>query len=81
MKLSLARERQLKKQLARLDQLIDAHVAARAELTAKAERLQQVRGVGRVSEVDPESWTGRIVNPNSEPRSQCPRSDVSTVPI
>lgn len=48
-KLSLARERQLKKQLARLDQLIDAHVAARPALTAKAERLQQVRGVGRVS--------------------------------
>jgi hypothetical protein len=31
--------------------------------------------------VDPESWTGRIVNPNSEERSQCPRSDVSTVLI
>jgi hypothetical protein len=32
-------------------------------------------------EVVPESWTGRIVNPNSEQRSQCQRSDVSTVPI
>jgi hypothetical protein len=32
-------------------------------------------------EVDPKSWTGRIVNPNSEQRSQCQRSDVCTVPI
>lgn len=48
-KLSLARERQLEKQLAALDGLIDAHLAARVDLAAKAERLQQVAGVGRVS--------------------------------
>jgi transposase len=48
-KLSHARQRQLEKQLAGLDALLDAHVAAHAELTAKAERLQQVAGVGRVS--------------------------------
>ncbi len=48
-KLSHARTRQLEKQLAQLDALLDAHVAAHAELTAKAERLQQVAGVGRVS--------------------------------
>ncbi len=48
-KLSHARTKQLEKQLAQLDALLDAHVAARAELTAKAERLQQVAGVGRVS--------------------------------
>jgi peptidoglycan/LPS O-acetylase OafA/YrhL len=34
-----------------------------------------------ITEVDPESWTGRIVNPESEKRSPCPRNDVSTVPI
>ena len=33
------------------------------------------------SEVVPESWTGRIVNPESETRSPCPRNDVSTVLI
>ncbi len=32
------------------------------------------------TEVDPENWTQRIVNPKSEERSQCPRNDVSTVP-
>ena len=48
-KLSHARQKQLEKQLATLDALLDAHIAARAELTAKAERLQQVAGVGRVS--------------------------------
>ena len=32
-------------------------------------------------EVVPESWTGRIVNPESAIRSLCPRNDVSTVPI
>jgi transposase len=48
-KLSHARQRQLEKQLAALDALLDAHVAAHAELVAKAERLQQVAGVGRVS--------------------------------
>ena len=48
-KLSLARTKQVEKQLAQLDALLDAHVAARAALTAKAERLQQVAGVGRVS--------------------------------
>jgi transposase len=48
-KLSHARQKQLEKQLATLDTLLDAHVTAHAELTAKAERLQQVAGVGRVS--------------------------------
>jgi len=48
-KLSLARERQLNKQLTTLDALIAEHIAARTTLTAQAERLQQVRGVGRVS--------------------------------
>lgn len=48
-KLSLARTKQVEKQLAQLDALLDAHVAARAALTAKAQRLQQVAGVGRVS--------------------------------
>ena len=48
-KLSQARQRQLEKQLAALDALIDAHLAARTALAAKAERLQQVAGVGRVS--------------------------------
>lgn len=47
--LSHARTRQLEKQLATLDQLLAAHIAARPELTARAARLQQVRGVGRVS--------------------------------
>jgi len=47
--LSLARQKQLEKQLAKLDGLLDAHTASRPELTAKAERLQQVSGVGRVS--------------------------------
>src|SRR6185436_5996754 len=49
LKLSHARQKQLEKQLADLDRLIDAQIAARAELVAKAERLQQVAGVGRVS--------------------------------
>jgi transposase len=48
-KLSHARQKQLEKQLATLDALLDAHIAASAELIAKAERLQQVAGVGRVS--------------------------------
>lgn len=48
-KLSRVRQRQLEKQLAQLDALLDAHTAARPELTAKAQRLQQVSGVGRVS--------------------------------
>jgi transposase len=48
-KLSHARQKQLEKQLAELDRLIDAHIATHAELFAKAERLQQVSGVGRVS--------------------------------
>lgn len=49
LKLSSLRQKQLTKQLAELDRLIDAHIAAHAELVAKAERLQQVAGVGRVS--------------------------------
>jgi transposase len=48
-KLSQARQRQLEKQLAELDRLIDEHIAADAALRAKTERLQQVDGVGRVS--------------------------------
>jgi len=49
LKLSTARQRQLEAQLAKLDALIDAHVAADTALAAKAERLQGVCGVGRVS--------------------------------
>ena len=49
LKMSHARQRQLERQLAKLDALIDAHVATRADLTAKSGRLQQVSGVGRVS--------------------------------
>lgn len=49
LKLSHARQRHLEKQLASLDALIDAHVAAQADLAAKTERLQQVCGVGRVT--------------------------------
>jgi len=49
LKLSHARQRHLEKQLATLDALIDAHVAAQADLAAKTERLQQVSGVGRVT--------------------------------
>lgn len=48
-KLSHARQKQVEKQLAQIDALLDAHVTAHAELIAKAERLQQVSGVGRVS--------------------------------
>lgn len=48
-KLSHARQKQLERQLATLDAMIDAHIAAHAELVAKAQRLQQVAGVGRVS--------------------------------
>lgn len=48
-KLSQVRQKQLEKQLTELDRLIDTHIATRAELTAKAGRLQQVAGVGRVS--------------------------------
>jgi transposase len=49
LKLSHARQRQLERQLAKLDALIDAHVAAQAALAAKSARLQQVSGVGRVT--------------------------------
>ena len=49
LKLSAARLRQLETQLAKLDKLIDAHVAADVALAAKAERLQGVCGVGRVT--------------------------------
>lgn len=49
LKLSRARTRQLEKQLAQIDALIAAHLAADAALRAKSERLQQVQGVGRVS--------------------------------
>ena len=49
LKLSRAREQQLEKQLAILDALIAAHLARDPALRAKAERLQQVAGVGRVS--------------------------------
>ena len=48
-KLSQARQKQLEKQLAQLDRLIDEHIAADAALQTKAGRLQQVTGVGRVS--------------------------------
>lgn len=49
LKLSRTRQRQLEKQLAELDRLIDAHIATRTDLAAKAARLQEVAGVGRVS--------------------------------
>lgn len=49
LKLSKARQRLLEKQLAQLDRSIDEHIAADAALQAKADRLQQVAGVGRVS--------------------------------
>jgi transposase len=49
LKLSHARHRQLERQLATLDALIDAHVAAQAALATKSERLQQVAGVDRVT--------------------------------
>ncbi len=41
----------------------------------------ELRSLKSQVEVDPKSWTGRIVNPNSEQRSQCQRNDVCTVPI
>lgn len=47
--LSLARHKQLEKQLAQLDALIAGHIAADVTLRAKSARLQQVQGVGRVS--------------------------------
>ena len=50
-KLSDARQRQLEKQLAKLDALLDAHLAADAKLSAKAERISEVSGVGRVSKL------------------------------
>lgn len=48
-KLSHLRQKQLEKQLAEVDRLLDRHVQQHSELTAKAERLQQVAGVGRVT--------------------------------
>jgi transposase len=48
-KLADARQRQLEKQLAKLDVLLDAHVASNTKLAAKAERLSAVAGVGRVT--------------------------------
>ncbi|HVU24617.1 MAG TPA: IS110 family transposase [Opitutus sp.] len=49
LKLSHARRKQLEKQLAELDRLLDVKIAADAALAAKAERLTQVDGVGRVT--------------------------------
>jgi transposase len=48
-KLAAARQRQLEKQLCKLDALLDAHLAADAKLAAQAERLKAVSGVGPVS--------------------------------
>jgi transposase len=48
-KLADARQRQLEKQLAQLDALLDTYVAADAKLSAKATRLSAVSGVGRVT--------------------------------
>src|SRR5207237_8171297 len=48
-RLATARQRQLKKQLAQLDALLDAQVAADAALAHKANRLTAVAGIGRVS--------------------------------
>lgn len=47
--LAAARRHQLEKQLATLDTLLAAHIAADALLAAKAERLQAVTGIGPVS--------------------------------
>jgi hypothetical protein len=44
-------------------------------------RATRVDPIVALSEVVPESWTGRIVNPKTEERSTCQRNDVSTVPI
>lgn len=49
LKLSKARQKQLERQLAELDVLIDEHVAADQQLAARSARLQQVVGVGRIS--------------------------------
>lgn len=49
LKLSHQRQKQLEKQLAQLDALIDAHLLSRPQIGARAERLQQVAGVGRVT--------------------------------
>lgn len=49
LKLSLARQKLLEKQLATLDALIADHIQADAALATKSQRLQQVQGVGRVS--------------------------------
>lgn len=51
LKLSHVRQKQLEKQLATLDALIDAHLAQHATLRAQSQRLQQVSGVGRVTAV------------------------------
>ena len=48
-RLAAARQRQLEKQLAQLDALLDAHLAAEAPLAAKAARLSAGAGVGRVT--------------------------------
>lgn len=48
-KLSRQRQKQLEKQLAQLDALIDEHLAARPQIEARAQCLQQVDGVGRVT--------------------------------
>jgi hypothetical protein len=44
-----------------------------------ARMFAEVAAVLMRHEVVPKSWTGRIVNPNSEERSQCPRNDASIV--
>lgn len=49
LKLSHARQKLLERQLAALDTLIAEHIQAHAALATKAQRLQQVQGVGRVS--------------------------------
>lgn len=52
----------------------------RRNRTGLSDITGDVSQVGQ-SEVVPESWTGRIVNPKTEERSTCQRNDVSTVPI
>jgi transposase len=44
-----ARCRQLEKQQAKLDELIDAHIAANPALARRAERINGISGIGRVS--------------------------------
>ena len=58
------------------------HEVCRSDLRFKAIHFRRNSGqtAAMQAEVDPESWTGRIVNAKSGKRSPCPKNDVSTVP-